>query len=130
MKYKIFFIVLLVCEIIIIYKGDGVSVEYIDIKELNENSFILDVRTKEEVNSVHLTLPFIHMDSKIINVKKKKKKYDLRNKNTTVNILCYSGRRAEQVAKEFIKNDYSNVKIIKGGIQGIEKENIKVLVGE
>ena len=128
MKYKIFFIVLLVCEIIIIYKSDGVSVEYIDIKELNENSFILDVRTKEEVNSVHLTLPFIHMDSKIINVKDFIKKYDLRNKNTTVNILCHSGRRAEQVAKEFIKNNYNNVKVIKGGIQGIEKENIKVLV--
>ena len=98
--------------------------EYIDIKELNENSFILDVRTKEEVNSVHLTLPFIHEDSTTINVKDFINRYDLKNKNITVNILCHSGRRAEQVAKEFIKNNYNNVKVVKGGIQEI-KEKIK-----
>ena len=132
MKLKILVVVviLFIYGLTVIYTKENGTVKYINVRELNENSFILDVRTKEEIDSVRLTLPFVNEDSTVIDVNKFIDKYNLQNKETTIIILCYSGRRAEKVAKQFIKVGYDNIKVVKGGIQEIEKEGVKVLKGK
>lgn len=98
----------------------------INPKNLKIDDLILDVRTESEVSTKHLALPFLHEDSTKINIKDCIKRYNLTGCRT-VNILCGCGKRATAVAKQFIEQGFTNVKVIDGGLVEAEKLGIKVI---
>ncbi|MDD2839622.1 MAG: rhodanese-like domain-containing protein [Rickettsiales bacterium] len=103
------------------------KVQKISSKDLKVGDLILDVRTREELAQKVLSIPFIHEDSAKINIDSCIKKYNLDGRKT-LNILCLSGIRATEVAEKFIKNGFTNVKVVNGGIIQAEKEGLKIIV--
>lgn len=93
---------------------------------LNVNSFILDVRSKEEHQSEMLNLPHICKDIAELDplefIKENKVPKDI-----TINILCSSGARASKAAEMFEKAGFDNVAVVIGGIVEAEYEGMDII---
>ena len=101
------------------------DIKTISPKELNETSFILDVRSSEEVKEESLELPFINEPASNFDAFEFIKKYKL-DGSQTINILCRSGRRALQVAELLVEEGYDNIRVIEGGIIQAEEDGLKI----
>ena len=102
------------------------NIKTISPKELNKNSFILDVRSEEEIEEMHLALPFINKPSTSFDAFDFIEEYNL-DGSQTVNILCRSGARAFLVAENFIEEGYDNIAVIEGGILQAEEDGLEII---
>jgi rhodanese-related sulfurtransferase len=101
-------------------KGDVIQISVEKVyKIINEKKdyFILDVRTKEEFDSGHLEsamlIPLDELESRLSELPKDK----------PIIVYCRSGRRSTQASEILIKNHFSPVYNMTGGIeQWIEKK--------
>ena len=93
---------------------------------MNVNSFILDVRSKEEHQNEMLNLPHICKDINELNPLDFIRENNL-PKDTTINILCSSGARASKAAEMFEKAGFDNVAVIIGGIVEAEYEGVDII---
>lgn len=101
------------------------DIKTISSKELNEKSFILDVRSQEEVEETSLDLPFINEPASKFDAFDFIKKYKL-DGSQTINILCRSGRRATKIAELLVEEGYDNIRVIEGGIIQAEEDGLKI----
>ena len=82
----------------------------------NENFILLDVRTNQEVliskieGSIHI--PMNDIPNKI----------DALDKEKEIIVQCKSGKRSAKVCEFLMKNNFTNVKNLKGGIIAWTKE--------
>lgn len=93
---------------------------------LNEKSFILDVRLPEEQALEEIAFPHINADLETLNPRKFIKENNL-TPEQTINILCSSGGRASQAAEMFEKSGFKNVAVIIGGLVEAEYEGIPII---
>ena len=66
---------------------------------------LLDVRTVEEFNEVHIEGAVLIPDSEIAN----RAVEELPDKSVLILVYCRSGRRSESAARELVEMDYTNV---------------------
>ena len=89
-----------------------ISVEDLKVMFDNDSDFtLLDVRTENEVllstiSSSSIHIPMNEIPTKIDNIEK----------NKELIIYCKSGKRSAKVCEYLTKNDFPNVKNLKGGI--------------
>lgn len=93
---------------------------------LSVNSFILDVRSKEEYQSEMINLPHIYKDIAELDPWEFIRENNVQQ-DTTINILCSSGARASKAAEMFEKAGFDNVAVIIGGIVEAEYEGIDII---
>lgn len=93
---------------------------------LNEKSFILDVRLPEEKALEEIGLPHINADLETLNPLEFIKQNNI-GKDDTINILCSSGGRASQAAEMFEKVGFKNVAVIIGGLVEAEYEGVPII---
>ena len=93
---------------------------------LNNESFILDVRTPEEYAHSVLGMPHIHKALSELQPLEFIKQNGL-TEDDTINILCASGNRASQAAEMFEKAGFNNVAVIIGGIVEAEYSGIEIV---
>lgn len=93
---------------------------------LNANSFILDVRSKEEHQSEMLNLPHVCKDITELNPLEFIQENNVQ-KDTTINILCSSGARASKAAEMFEQAGFDNVAVIIGGIVEAQYEGVDII---
>ena len=93
---------------------------------LNEKSFIMDVRLPEERAVEELGLPHVNQDLETLNTLEFIKENHI-DKNDTINILCSSGGRASQAAELFEKAGFNNVAVIIGGLVEAEYEGLPII---
>lgn len=98
-----------------------------NLKHITNADIILDIRTPQEYATIKLNGNHIHIPMQQLNVADFIK--NQANKQT-IYILCASGIRAKKVQQMFLQNNYSNVKVISGGIFNSKKDtnqgNIKI----
>ena len=85
--------------------------------ENQEDFILLDVRTENEVLVSKITEDFIHIPMNEIPSKLSKI-----NKNKEIIVYCKSGVRSAKVCEYLMKNNYSKVYNLKGGIIAWAKE--------
>lgn len=93
---------------------------------LNNDSFILDVRSREEYDAGRIGLPHLHKNIDDLDPLE----FIRENKITqaqTINILCHSGNQASKAAQMFENAGFDNVAVIIGGIVEAEYEGIKII---
>jgi rhodanese-related sulfurtransferase len=93
---------------------------------LNENSFILDVRTPDEYEAETLKLPHIHKTLEDLNPRDFIRENHI-PQDKTINIICSSGGRASQAAEMFEKAGVENVAVVIGGLVEAEYEGVEVV---
>lgn len=93
---------------------------------LNEKSFILDVRLPEERAVEELGLPHVNQDLENLNPLEFIKENNIK-KDQIINILCSSGGRASQAAEMFEKAGFKNVVVIIGGLVEAEYEGLPII---
>ena len=93
---------------------------------LNNKSFILDVRLPEERAVEELGLPHINQDLETLNPLEFIQQNNVK-KDQTINILCSSGGRASQAAEMFEKAGFTNVAVIIGGLMEAEYEGLPII---
>lgn len=93
---------------------------------LNNKSFILDVRLPEEKALEEIGLPHINADLETLNPLEFIKQNNI-GKDDTINILCSSGGRASQAAEMFEKVGFKNVAVIIGGLVEAEYEGVPII---
>lgn len=88
----------------------------LNIKKSNQNTWIIDVRTKDEYSERHLTdainIPLHELDGKVEKV--------VTNKNDIVICYCQSGSRSAKACAKLKGLGYINIYNLKGGILGIK----------
>jgi rhodanese-related sulfurtransferase len=90
------------------------DIDAANFKELikDPNSVVVDVRTQGEYNSGHvaksLLIPVETIDSNLNKL----------DKNKTIVLVCRSGRRSSTAAGILVKNGYTKVKNLVGGLSG------------
>ena len=99
---------------------------FIKPMNLNEKSFIMDVRLPEERAVEELGLPHVNQDLETLNPLEFVKENHI-EKNDTINILCSSGGRASQAAELFEKAGFNNVAVIIGGLVEAEYEGLPII---
>ena len=99
---------------------------FIRPRNLDENSFILDVRSPEEYQAEELKLPHIYKELAKLDPLAFIRENNL-NKEQTINIICASGARASQAAEMFEKAGFSNVAVIIGGMVEAEYEGLEIM---
>ena len=99
-------------------RGMTYQIDYnglLNIKKSNQNTWIIDVRTKDEYSERHLTdainIPLHELDGNIEKV--------VTNKNDIVICYCQSGSRSEKACIKMKSLGYINVYNLKKGIAGI-----------
>ena len=93
---------------------------------LQEDSFILDVRSLEEYQLEELKLPHIHKSLAELEPKQFMQENQTAQ-NKTINIICASGARASQAAEMFEKAGFDNVAVVIGGMVEAEYEGIEII---
>ena len=93
---------------------------------LNEKSFILDVRLPEEQALEEIGLPNVNADLETLNPLEFIKQNNI-GKNDTINILCSSGGRASQAAEMFENAGFKNVAVVIGGLVEAEYEGVPII---
>lgn len=83
------------------------------------DALVIDVRTPTEHQEKHLSRPHDHIPLDQLNPKEFMLKRGL-DKDSSVYILCRSGKRAQMAAEKFIAAGYQNAKVIEGGIIACE----------
>lgn len=86
---------------------------------------ILDVRTAMEHDEKHLSLPHSHVPLDQLNPTDFMMRHGL-DHDSTVYLVCRSGKRAAQAAEKFIREGYRNVKVIEGGLLSCEESGHKI----
>lgn len=86
---------------------------------------IIDVRTVEEHVEKHLVQPHILVPLDQLDAKQFMAANNVAS-DTTVYILCRSGKRAVTAAHIFMGAGYTNVQVIEGGILACEASGIEV----
>ena len=79
----------------------------------NKKAQLIDVRNSAEYRMEHLT-PCVNIDVSEKDFSDKLKNY---SKDSSYILYCKTGLRAKKALKKMTKGGFSNVKIIKGGIQ-------------
>ncbi|MEI6628636.1 MAG: rhodanese-like domain-containing protein [Alphaproteobacteria bacterium] len=95
------------------------TIDVNQLKQIETNSIILDVRTQMEHAEKHLKCKHIHIPLDELNPSDFIAKNNI-DKNTCVYILCRSGKRAEQAALKFNFETHPNIYVIEGGILACE----------
>jgi rhodanese-related sulfurtransferase len=95
------------------------TIDVNQLKQIEANSIILDVRTQMEHAEKHLKCNHIHIPLHELNPSEFIAKNNI-NENTCVYILCRSGKRAEQAALKFNLENHPNIYVIEGGILACE----------
>jgi rhodanese-related sulfurtransferase len=93
---------------------------------LQQDSFILDVRSLEEYQLEELKLPHIHKSLSELDPLQFIQENQI-TKNKTINIICASGARASQAAEMFEKAGFDNVAVVIGGMVEAEYEGIEII---
>ena len=89
----------------------------IDVKQLknmldnNKNFILLDVRTEMEVITSSISSNAIHIPMNDI-----PNRFNELNKDKEIIIHCKSGKRSAKVCEFLMKNNYKNIKNLRGGI--------------
>lgn len=99
---------------------------FIKPSHLNEESFILDVRSKQEHNIEELKLPHVCKELKDLDPIKFIEENNL-TQDDTINIICSSGARASQAAEMFENIGFKNVSVVIGGLVEAEYEGLDVV---
>lgn len=93
---------------------------------LNEKSFILDVRLPEEQALEEIGLPHVNADLETLNPLEFIKQNKI-GKHETINILCSSGGRASQAAEMKKNAGFKNVAVVIGGLVEAEYEGVPII---
>jgi rhodanese-related sulfurtransferase len=99
---------------------------FIRPRNLDESSFILDVRSPEEYQVEELKLPHIHKELAELDPIAFIRENHL-SKEQTIHIICASGARASQAAEMFEKAGFNNVAVIIGGMVEAEYEGLEII---
>ena len=95
----------------------------IDVKQLknmldnNKKFILLDVRTEMEVITSSISPNAIHIPMSEIPTR-----FNELNKDKEIIIHCKSGKRSAKVCEFLMKNNYKNIKNLRGGILAWSKE--------
>ncbi|MDO4162144.1 MAG: rhodanese-like domain-containing protein [Pseudomonadota bacterium] len=93
---------------------------------LDENSFILDVRQPEEHAMAELALPHVNQELERLDPLEFIRQNNI-SPDKTINILCSSGGRASQAAEMFEQAGFDNVAVVIGGLVEAEYEGVPVI---
>jgi rhodanese-related sulfurtransferase len=99
---------------------------FIKPSNLNEKSFILDVRSKQEHNTEELKLPHVCKELDELDPLEFIKENNL-TPDDTINIICSSGARASQAAEMFEDIGFKNVSVVIGGLVEAEYEGLDII---
>lgn len=99
---------------------------FIKPSKLNNESFILDVRSEQEHNIEKLNLPHVCKELKDLDPIEFIKENNL-TPDDTINIICSSGARASQAAEMFENIGFKNVSVVIGGLTEAEYEGLDVI---
>lgn len=99
---------------------------FIKPTSLQDDSFILDVRSLEEHQLEELKLPHIHKSLADLDpCEFMQENHTAQDK--TINIICASGARASQAAEMFEKAGFDNVAVVIGGMVEAEYEGVEII---
>lgn len=102
------------------------SIQSISAADLpSTEGIIIDVRTEAEHADMHLVQPHILMPLDQLDPAQFVADNQVSD-DTTIYILCRSGKRAVTAAQIFIGAGYNNVQVIEGGILACEANGIDV----
>lgn len=99
---------------------------FIRPKDLDETSFILDVRNEDEHNEESLLYPHILEPLKTLQPEIFIKEHQLDGRKT-INIICSSGGRASEAAVMFEQEGYHNVAVVIGGLIEADYEGVPIV---
>ena len=102
------------------------SMRFIKPKDLDTDSFILDVRDYEEHEEESLALPHEFEPLRTLKPEIFVKQHHL-DGSQTINIICSSGGRSSQAAQMFEKSGYDNVAVVIGGIIEADYEGLPIV---
>ncbi len=95
------------------------------LKQIENNGIILDVRTQMEHVEKHLKCKHIHIPLDELSPSDFIAKNNI-NENTSIYILCHIGKRAIQAALKFDFENYPNIYVIEGGILACENSGHEI----
>lgn len=99
---------------------------FIKPMSLNEQSFILDVRSEQEYETEEIALPHVHQELENLDPLEFIRQNNL-TPDRTINIICSSGGRASQAAEMFEKAGFKNVAVVIGGLVEAEYEGLDIV---
>ncbi len=105
---------------------EEIAVKTIDASQLKNDDLILDIRSHFQHALRTLKQPHWYMDGRDINPAEFIKNFGLDGEKTLY-ILCTSGRKSIEKAREFIKAGFKNVASINGGITEAKRLGVPVL---
>ncbi len=99
---------------------------FIKPQDLNEDSFILDVRDEQEHKEESLAYRHVLEPLQTLKPEIFIKEHGLNGKET-INIICTSGGRASEAAQMFEKSGYDNVAVVVGGMIEADYEGVPIV---
>ncbi len=100
--------------------------KFIKPRDLDTDSFILDVRNTYEHDKESLDYPHVLTPLETLKPEIFIKEHAL-DGSKTINIICNSGGRASQAAKMFEDEGYDNVAVVIGGIIEADYEGLPIV---
>ena len=95
------------------------------LKQLNSQEFkLIDVRTRYEFEHSHIkgaeSHPLDTIDSLVSDL----------DKNSDILLICATGHRSRAAAAKFLRNGFTTVSHLEGGMRKWNKAGLKTVVGE
>ncbi len=100
--------------------------KFIKPRDLDEKSFILDVREDDEHSLESLAYPHVLEPLKTLKPEIFIKEHGL-DGSKTINIICASGGRSSEAARMFEQTGYDNVAVVIGGIIEADFEGVPIV---
>ncbi len=104
---------------------ENIHVRTVDAKNLKKDDLILDIRSHFQHAIMTLKQAHWYMDGKDVNPVEFVKNFGLDGQKT-LHIICTSGRKSVEKAREFIKAGFKNVASVNGGMKAALEAGIPI----
>jgi len=102
------------------------QMKQVEPKDLKKDDLILDIRTHVQHAKMALKRPHWHVPTADIDIKDFIKHYYLDGKKT-LNIICTSGHKASEIARQFAAAGFKNVAVVTGGIMHAKEQGVAMI---
>ncbi len=102
------------------------KITFVEPKELKKDDLILDIRPEGRHARLALDRPHWHREARMVDPKQFIRSYGLDGKKR-LNILCRSGRGAALLARRFMRAGFSNVAVVRGGMDYAVAQGLPVI---